>query len=125
MTNMPNEVIEAWMEREGPIVLTTVNDDGVTNAIYATCVRLYDSETLIVADNYFQKTKDNILSNIYASILFMSKEGKSYQVKGEIHYFTEGKYFEDMKGWNPTKHPGHAAAVLKVKQVFSGSKQLT
>jgi hypothetical protein len=29
-----------------------------------------------------------------------------------------------MKKWNPTKHPGHAAAALKVEQVFSGGEQI-
>ncbi len=123
MTIMPSEVIKAWEDREGPIVLTTVNNEGVPNAIYASCVSKYDDETVIVADNYFKKTKENILNHPYASVLFITKDGKSYQQK-EIDYFTEGSYFEDMKCWNPTKHPGHAAAVIKVQQVFSGSKQL-
>jgi len=125
MTTMPNEVIQAWDDREGPIILTTINDEDVPNAIYASCVSKYDNETIIIADNYFKKTKENILNNRHASILFITNKGKSYQIKGEINYFTDGEYFEDMKLWNPTKHPGHAAAVLKVEQVFSGSKQLT
>lgn len=124
MTKITEEVIHAWNDREGPIILTTVDTDGVPNAIYASCVSKYDDETIIVADNYFKKTKENILNDCNASILFRTKEGKSYQIKGDFEYFTEGKFYEDMKGWNPSRHPGHAAAVLKVSQVFSGSKQL-
>ena len=41
-----------------------------------------------------------------------------------IDYQKEGSIFEDMKKWNPTKHPGHAATVLKVEEVYSGSKKL-
>jgi len=29
-----------------------------------------------------------------------------------------------MKSWNPEKHPGHAAAVLRVEEAFSGAKKL-
>jgi hypothetical protein len=29
-----------------------------------------------------------------------------------------------MKGWNPTKHPGHAVAVLRIEEIYSGSEQL-
>jgi hypothetical protein len=32
--------------------------------------------------------------------------------------------FDEMKQWNPAKLPGHAAAALKVEQVFAGGEQL-
>lgn len=124
MTKLPEEVIRAWEDREGPIILTTVNNEGVPNAIYASCVSMYDDEILIVADNYFNKTKENILNECKAAVLFMNKDQESFQIKGDIGYFIEGKYYEDMKGWNPSRHPGHAAAVISIKKVFSGSKQL-
>ena len=124
MTVLSEAVSEAWENREGPIVFTTVDDQGKPNAIYATCVRKFSKDTLIVADNFFHKTRANILSDSKGSLLFITKEGKSYQVKGSIEYHTEGAIFDDMKGWNPTKLPGHAAAALKVEQVFSGGEQL-
>jgi len=124
VTKLPEEVIRAWEDREGPIILTTVNNEGVPNAIYASCVSMYDDEILIVADNYFNKTKENILNECKAAVLFMNKDQESFQIKGDIGYFIEGKYYEDMKGWNPSRHPGHAAAVISIKKVFSGSKQL-
>jgi predicted pyridoxine 5'-phosphate oxidase superfamily flavin-nucleotide-binding protein len=124
MLKLPEEVNQAWDNREGPVVLTTVDTKGNTNAIYATCVSKYGDDMLVVADNFFSKTKANILSGSRASLLFITKEGKSYQVKGEISYHTEGLIFEDMKRWNPANLPGHAAAALKVEQVFSGAEKL-
>jgi predicted pyridoxine 5'-phosphate oxidase superfamily flavin-nucleotide-binding protein len=79
---------------------------------------------LVVADNFFNKTQTNILSGSKGSLLFITKEGKSYQVKGHIEYHTEGELFDDMKQWNPDKLPGHAAAALQVEQVFCGGEQL-
>jgi predicted pyridoxine 5'-phosphate oxidase superfamily flavin-nucleotide-binding protein len=122
--NITEEIRLAWENHEGPVVLTTVDPEGVPNAIYATCVSLYDDETIVVADNYFNKTKANISSGSCGSILFITKDGKSYQVKGEIQYLTSGEIFEDMKRWNPERHPGHAAAVIKVDQVYSGARRL-
>jgi uncharacterized protein len=29
-----------------------------------------------------------------------------------------------MKKWNPETHPGHAALVIKVEEVYSGSEKL-
>ena len=124
MAVLPQVVDQAWENREGPIVLTTVDAEGTPNAIYATCVRKFSQDTLVVADNFFNKTRANILAGSKGSLLFITKEGKSYQVKGHIEYHTEGPVFDDMKGWNPPKLPGHAAAALKVEQVFSGGEQI-
>jgi len=121
---LPEDVNKAWENREGPIVLTTVDAEGNPNAIYATCVSKYREDMLVVADNFFNKTKANILAGSQASLLFITKEGKSYQIKGKIEYHIQGAVFDDMKHWNPDKLPGHAAAALKVEQVFSGAEKL-
>ena len=124
MTMLPDLVSQAWEQREGPIVLTTVDREGTPNAIYATCVSKVSEDTLVVADNFFNKTRVNILAGSKAALLFITKEGKSYQVKGRLEYHTEGPVFDAMKQWNPAKLPGHAAAVLKVEHVFAGGDQL-
>ena len=124
MAQLPEEVRTAWEKREGPIVLTTADEKGLPNAIYATCVSMFDEETLVVADNYFNKTRSNLRAGSTGSLLFITAEGKSYQVKGRMEYHTEGEVFQDMKKWNPAKHPGHAAAALTVEEVYSGAKKL-
>lgn len=124
MVKLPEDVGKAWDDRKGPVVFSTVDKDGVPNAIYATCVSKFNEETIVIADNYFDKTRKNILAGSKGSILFITNEDKSFQVKGTIEYHTEGKLFEDMKKWNPTKHPGHSATALKVEEVYSGSINL-
>jgi predicted pyridoxine 5'-phosphate oxidase superfamily flavin-nucleotide-binding protein len=124
MTVLPATVSEAWENHEGPIVFITVNDRGEPNAIYATCVRKFSEDTFVVADNFFNKTRANILAGSQGSLLFITKEGKSFQVKGSIEYHTTGAVFDAMKSWNPTRLPGHAAAALKVEKVFAGGEQL-
>ena len=123
MSQLPEVVSEAWETREGPIVLTTVNEDGIPNAIYASCVRKYDESHIVVADNYFHKTKANLKAGSPASILFITDKGKAYQIKGSVTYETEGAYYQDMKEWNGER-PGHAAAVLNVEEVYSGADKL-
>jgi hypothetical protein len=124
MAALPEEVSNAWEEREGPVILSTVNKEGIPNAIYATCVSKFSEDTIVVANNYFSKTQENILSGSKGSILFITKERKSYQIKGKIEYHKEGSIFEDMKKWNPKQHPGHAAAALKVEEVYKGAEKL-
>ncbi|WP_300668015.1 pyridoxamine 5'-phosphate oxidase family protein [Desulfoluna sp.] len=124
MAVLPEKVSKAWSDHQGPIILTTVDKSGTPNAIYATCVSKYDEETLVVANNYFSKTLENIQSGSKGSLLFITKEGAAFQIKGSIEYHTEGAVFEDMKTWNPEKHPGHAATALKVEAVYSGAEKL-
>ncbi len=124
MSKIPEKVRTAWEDRDGPVILATVDKDGIPNIIYATCVGTHGDDCLVVADNYFDKTRKNILSGSSGSILFRDKGGKAYQMKGMLEYYTEGVVFDEMKGWNPTNHPGLAAVALRVGTVFSGSEQL-
>ncbi len=124
MMVLPEIVSKAWDEKEGPVIFSTVDEDGMPNAIYVTCVARYGEEMLVVADNFFDKTRKNIFSGSKGSMLFITSEGKSYQVKGSIEYHQTGAVFEDMKKWNPARHPGHAAVAIKIEEVYSGAEKL-
>lgn len=124
MPELPEETSKAWDNHKGPVILSTVNKDGVPNSIYATCVSKYDEQTLVVANNYFSKTMKNINAGNKASLLFITPDNTSYQVKGTLEYHTQGAVFDDMKTWNPEKHPGHGAAALKVEAVYKGAEKL-
>ncbi len=124
MILLPEEVSKAWDEKSGPVILSTVDSGGQPNAVYITCVSRFDAGTLVVADNYFDKTRQNILDGSSASMLFITGDNKAYQIKGKISFHTSGEIFDDMKKWNPEKHPGRAAAALTVEEVYSGSKKL-
>ena len=124
MAVLPELVMQAWEKREGPVVFSTVDTKGIPNAIYATCVSIYNPETIVVANNYFDKTLKNIMEGSKGSILFLTSDKKSFQIKGSIEYYKTGEIFDDMRKWNPGKLPGHAAAALKVEEVYSGSEKL-
>ncbi len=122
---MPAEARQAWERREGPVVLATVDGDGRPNIIYATCVSLYGDERVVIADNYFDKTRRNLQTGCRGAVLFLTSDKKAYQLKGTLEYHESGPVFEDMKKWNPPKHPGHAAAALIVEEVYSGAKRVS
>ena len=124
MAPLPEVVRNAWKDRNGPAVLATIDDTGTPNAVYVTCVSMFGTDKLVIADNFFNKTRTNILAGSKGSLLFITKNQKAYQVKGSFEYHKEGEIFDDMKKWNPQQHPGHAAAVLNVEQVYSGAEQL-
>ncbi len=124
MAKLPVSVKTAWENRDGAIVFTTVDSDGVPNSIFATCTALFGEDAIVVANNYFNKTMKNIESGGDASVLFITEDKKAFQVKGSLEYYTEGEIFDDMKKWNPDKHPGHGAVVLRVQSVYTGADKL-
>jgi len=124
MSKLPKAVNEAWINREERIIFTTVDKEGNPNTVYITCTARYGEDLIVIADNYLDKTKKNTMSGSKGSVLFITKDGTAYQAKGTIEYHREGEIFDDMKTWNPEKHPGHAAVALKVEEVFSGAEKV-
>ncbi len=124
MKKLPEIVSKAWDTRNDAIVFSTVDINGMPNSIYVTCVSRYNESVIIIADNYFNKTRKNILAGSKASILFITKEGTSFQLKGTIKYYKSGEVFDDMKKWNPSKHPGNAATAIEIEEIYSGSEKL-
>lgn len=122
--SLPVEIENGWLEREGPVVLGTVDASGVPNLVYASIVSRMKDGRVAVADNYFSKTLANIHRGSRASILFITKAHKSYQIKGTLEYCTEGPLYEEMLTWADPKHPRRGVAVLNVEEAFSGSDKL-
>jgi predicted pyridoxine 5'-phosphate oxidase superfamily flavin-nucleotide-binding protein len=60
MAELPDRVINAWDNRKGPVSFATVSPEGEVNIIYVTCVKRYGRDRLVIADNYFNKTRANI-----------------------------------------------------------------
>lgn len=78
-----------------------------------------------MANNKLHKTLENIKTGTKASILYITKGKKAFQVKGSLDYLTEGDIYDDMKNnWLDKKYPGHGAVVLTVEEVYSGAEQL-
>ena len=124
MPALPEKVSIAWDKRKGPAVFTTVAKNGLPNSIWVSCVLKYDAERLIVADNFFQKTRENIKDGSTGSLLWMTEDNESYQVKGSIEYVAEGPMFERMKEGVDESLPRVAAAVVRVEEVYSGAEKL-
>jgi predicted pyridoxine 5'-phosphate oxidase superfamily flavin-nucleotide-binding protein len=122
---LPEIAVQGWENREGPVVLTTVDSNGIPNSIYVTCVKKIADDRIVVADNKMHKTQANIMAGSPASVLFITKEKKAFQLKGSTSYQTNGKIFDEMKnGWLDKKYPGHAAVVIDVEEIYSGAEKL-
>lgn len=125
MAKLTEAVSKAWEERQGPCVLATVGAKGIPNSIWVTSVKKIADDKIVVADNKFYKTRDNIKAGSKVSLLFITAEKKAYQIKGTADYFTEGPIYNEMKkGWLDPKFPGHGAVAINVEEVYSGAERL-
>jgi predicted pyridoxine 5'-phosphate oxidase superfamily flavin-nucleotide-binding protein len=120
---LPNEVTDAWQHRAGPCVLATVSTTGRPNAIYVGVVQRHGNKNIMIGDVHFSKTRQNIADGSRGSLLFITGEKKSYQLKGRFTVHTEGAEFDHLKSWIDPKHSPHAAVVLHVEQVFQGANE--
>lgn len=121
---IPKQVLQAWEVRKPVAVLTTVSKAGVPNTAWVASLSMVKESVIVIADNYLTKSKANALENPVGTLLFMTEENKSYQLKGRLSYHTSGEYFDYMYAVTEERFPRHAALVLHVEEAYSGSEQL-
>ena len=123
-TTVSDSIKKAWESRKGPIVFTTVGNDGNQNNIYATDVKLYHDDRIVIANEFIDRTMKNRLPDSEGSLVFVTKDRKLYLVKGDIHYEYGGENYRFMKSWSEDRHPGHGAAVVNIEEVYENGKKV-
>jgi predicted pyridoxine 5'-phosphate oxidase superfamily flavin-nucleotide-binding protein len=106
-------------------VVATATKEGLPNAVPVTMKKLLDDETVLIADNFLNKTLENMKKNPQVAITFWDKiEG--YQLKGTVSVKTSGQVFEETAKWveerakalnMPLKAKG--AVVFKIDEIYS------
>jgi predicted pyridoxine 5'-phosphate oxidase superfamily flavin-nucleotide-binding protein len=125
MANL-NDRMKEIFAKQGVFVLGTADPNGIPNVVPVGAVRILDDETIVVSDQYFHKTLDNLKANPKAAISFWETEkGEGYQIKGNATIRTEGKIYEDTAKWvreygekigHPLKSKG--AIVIKITAIY-------
>jgi uncharacterized protein len=96
VTKLPEEVIN-HINAQKTVVFATVSEAGVPNAVPNQFIIIKDPQTILIGDNHWQKTADN-LKKPNSNVALTSWEGLvGYQVKGVANYVTEGPDYEMMK----------------------------
>lgn len=122
MVKMSKEVRET-LEKQKPIPIATANKAGVPNVVFVGLVKILDDETLMLADNFFNKTATNLVENPKISILcYDPSTSKSFQIKGSAKVYKEGQIYEEMRNFVHSindKLPAKAAVVVKIEEIFN------
>ncbi|MEM0232953.1 MAG: pyridoxamine 5'-phosphate oxidase family protein [Candidatus Nezhaarchaeales archaeon] len=125
MAKLPSEVVRL-LEKVAPkslCVLATSSRDGKPNAVPIIFVWPWSEEEVVIADNFFLKTRANIEENPVASLTFWDPETREgYQIKGRVQVHTSGPVFEEVasrvRSIRPTLKT-KAAVMIKVEEVYT------
>jgi len=100
----------------------TASLSGIPNVIPVKFVWVAASDTLWIADNYFDKTLANLRENPRAALYVWSKDPKlCVQIKGDITIHTEGEEYETMKTRARAEKPdlpARSLVVLRIREIY-------
>jgi len=84
--------------------------------------KIIDDETIILLDNFFKTTKQNVIENRKVCLSFWdSKTEEGYKIKGDAIYYSNGKIFNLGKQFIQQKNPGRTpkgVVEIKVTNVY-------
>jgi len=100
--------------------LATASKDGAPNVVPIGAFKFLDDETLLISDQFFNKTLKNLQENPRISLVWWGEKG-GFQVKADITIHTEGEIFrqnvEWVRGIKETLRP-KSAIVGKITDVY-------
>jgi hypothetical protein len=102
--------------------VATASKDGVPNVVPFAFLKVFDEETLLLADNFMNKSINNLEDNPQMAVCVWDTENnQSYQIKGIATVFKSGEIFEETVAWvkkiMPELNP-KSAVLLKVTNIF-------
>jgi len=101
--------------------LSTSSKDGTPNVVPIGAFKFLDDETLLISDQYFNKTLKNLQENPKIALSWWGEKG-GFQIKAEIQIHTDGEIFHGDVEWvhsiRATLHP-KSAIVGKITSVYT------
>jgi uncharacterized protein len=118
--SMTDEMMDA-VEKD-LVFLATATADGVPNVVPIGFARPIDKDTILIADNYMNKTRQNLENNPWISLVTKDATKCPFQFKGKVEIFESGTYFDTVTEWGQnamTKLTPKAAILMKVTEIYS------
>jgi predicted pyridoxine 5'-phosphate oxidase superfamily flavin-nucleotide-binding protein len=97
MAKMGERVKEIFLKQQD-VVLATASKEGIPNVVVVGAKKIIDDETILISDQYFDKTLANMKENPQAAVTVWEKT-EGYQIKGTVTIETLGPRFEETARW--------------------------
>ena len=124
MSTLPDAFLDAWEKRDPRMIFTTVSSSGEPNSVWVLCTNKLDDQRILIANNFFSKTLENINSGSRGALLLIAPEREAYQIKGSLEYHTDGPVYDDMKAWLDPKFAGVGATILNIESIYYGAEKI-
>lgn len=118
---MTQEMMDA-VEKDNVVFLATATKEGIPNVVPIGFARPIDEKTIMIVDNYMNKTAENLKNNPKASLVPRDASKCPFQFKGTVEILNEGKLFDDAVDWATSvmsKLSPKAAVILNVEEIYS------
>lgn len=118
---MTEEMMDA-VEKDNVVFFATATKEGVPNVVPIGFARPIDNKTIMIVDNYLNKTRKNLEDNPKASLVPRDASKCPYQFKGTVEILTSGKIFDDAVDWATSvmsKLAPKAAVILNVEEIYT------
>jgi predicted pyridoxine 5'-phosphate oxidase superfamily flavin-nucleotide-binding protein len=121
---MTEKMVEMF-EKVPVAILATAKPDGIPNAVPIGAKKIIDRETILISDQFFNKTLANMKANPRVSLTYW-EDHAGYQLKGTVTIETTGSRFEETARWIeemgkklgfPIKSKG--AIILSVEEIYA------
>ena len=122
-----SERMQELFNKVPAVVLTTAALDGTPNAVPVGAKKIIDDETVLISDQFLNKTLSNMKLNPNVAVTFWEGH-EGYQLKGKITIETSGARFEETAKWIeemgnkvgfPLKSKG--IVLLKIEKIYGVS----
>lgn len=123
MIQLPSAVKDA-ISKQDIFPVATSSEDSIPNVVYIAYLKVIDDQTVLIADNYLNKTRENLLSNGKISFLVSDEKKGSFQIKGTAKRRTEGKMFDEVQTWVSDELPRVAAVIMHIEEVYNGAERV-
>ena len=101
--------------------LATSSKNRVPNVVPIAGFQLLDDETLLISDQYFKKTLQNLKENPHVALSWWGERG-GFQLKGPVTIHTNDEVFQKDVAWMKEKFPAlkpKSAVVMNISEVYS------
>jgi hypothetical protein len=122
-----NSRIKDIFEKQQTVPLATATKDGVVNVVPINAKKILDNETILISDQFFGKTLNNMRDNPQVAITVW-EDLEGYQIKGSVTIETSGARFEETARWIegigkalnlPLRSKG--AVIMKITEIYNVS----
>ena len=123
MASMTERMKELF-DKVPTVVLATVSEEGTPNAVPVGAKKIIDDETILMSDQFLNKTLANMKANPRVAVTFWEGH-EGYQLKGSVTIETSGQRFEDTARWIDEKsresgvpRKSKGAVILRIEEIY-------